>query len=81
MCIPFGCKYQISDNQKDTRIKKIDSLQQAGYEIIDLHAHLKGGLTMDQESLSETEKELSESGFDAFAVKTDVSREEDCKNL
>jgi len=48
ICILFGCKYQTSDNQKDTRIKKIDSLQQAGYEIIDLHAHLKGGLTMDQ---------------------------------
>nr|MQY78532.1 SDR family oxidoreductase [Bacteroidota bacterium] len=36
---------------------------------------------LNQESLSETEKELSESGFDAFAIKTDVSREEDCKNL
>ncbi len=36
---------------------------------------------LNQESLSETEKELSKSGFDAFAVKTDVSREEDCKNL
>ena len=51
MCILFilfGCKTQTPDNQKDTRIKKIDSLQQAGYEIIDLHAHLKGGLTMDQ---------------------------------
>ena len=48
MCILFGCKNQTPDNQKDTRIKKIDSLQQAGYEIIDLHAHLKGGLTMDQ---------------------------------
>ena len=32
----------------DPRIATIDSLIQAGYEIWDLHSHLKGGLTMDQ---------------------------------
>ena len=29
-------------------IKKIDSLKQAGYDMVDYHAHLKGGLTMEQ---------------------------------
>ncbi|UCG27935.1 MAG: hypothetical protein JSV24_00850 [Bacteroidales bacterium] len=33
---------------EDPGIHKIDSLEKAGYEIIDLHAHLKGGLTMEQ---------------------------------
>ncbi len=42
----FACHHQsISD---DPRIKAIDSLRQAGFEVIDLHAHLKGGLTMEQ---------------------------------
>ncbi len=44
----YGCNNPVSETQKDTRIKKIDSLKQAGFEIIDLHAHLKGGLTMEQ---------------------------------
>ena len=43
-----GCNNPVSETQKDARILKIDSLKQAGYEIIDLHAHLKGGLTMEQ---------------------------------
>ena len=43
-----GCNNPVSETQKDARIQKIDSLKQAGYEIIDLHAHLKGGLTMEQ---------------------------------
>lgn len=42
----FACHHQsISD---DPRIKAIDSLRQAGFEVTDLHAHLKGGLTMEQ---------------------------------
>jgi len=43
-----GCNSPEPKNQGDTRISKIDSLTKAGYEIIDLHAHLKGGLTMEQ---------------------------------
>lgn len=42
----FACHHQsVSD---DPRIKAIDSLRQAGFEVTDLHAHLKGGLTMEQ---------------------------------
>ena len=59
ICIPLiisGCNSQTSSDQDqeestevlDPRIATIDSLKQAGYEIWDLHAHLKGGLTMDQ---------------------------------
>lgn len=50
----IGCNNQSSNDQQvsyeelDPRIATIDSLIQAGYEILDLHAHLKGGLTMDQ---------------------------------
>jgi len=44
----YGCNNPAPKNQGDTRILKIDSLTKAGYEIIDLHAHLKGGLTMEQ---------------------------------
>lgn len=43
-----GCNNPAPKNPGDTRILKIDSLTKAGYEIIDLHAHLKGGLTMEQ---------------------------------
>ncbi len=32
----------------DPRIKKISDLKKAGYEIVDYHAHLKGGLTMEE---------------------------------
>jgi len=48
LILVYGCNNPVSETQKDSRIKKIDSLKQAGYEIIDLHAHLKGGLTMEQ---------------------------------
>ena len=48
LTLTYGCNNPVSEIQKDARIKKIDSLKQAGYEIIDLHAHLKGGLTMEQ---------------------------------
>ena len=34
----------ISNEVSDPRITTIDSLKQAGYEILDLHAHLKGAL-------------------------------------
>ena len=44
----IGCKNQSVDDRLDPRIVKIDSLEKAGFEIIDLHAHLKGGLTMEQ---------------------------------
>lgn len=43
-----GCNSPVPKNLGDTRILKIDSLTKSGYEIIDLHAHLKGGLTMEQ---------------------------------
>ena len=43
-----GCNNPVHKNTGDKRILKIDSLTKAGYEIIDLHAHLKGGLTMEQ---------------------------------
>ncbi|MCK4700401.1 MAG: hypothetical protein KAT38_08700, partial [Bacteroidales bacterium] len=43
-----GCNSPVQKNTGDTKILKIDSLTKAGYEIIDLHAHLKGGLTMEQ---------------------------------
>lgn len=43
-----GCIGQTSGDPEDPGILKIDSLQKAGYEILDLHAHLKGGLTMEQ---------------------------------
>jgi hypothetical protein len=33
---------------EDILIQRIDSLNKAGFEITDYHAHLKGGLTMDQ---------------------------------
>ena len=47
-----GCT---SDSQKNTQqasdnpmIKKIAELKAAGYDIVDYHGHLKGGLTMEQ---------------------------------
>ena len=43
---------QVSDQDSqittDPMIQKIASLTAAGYEIVDYHAHLKGGLTMEQ---------------------------------
>ncbi|MBE9510890.1 MAG: hypothetical protein IMY71_08445 [Bacteroidetes bacterium] len=48
LVLVYGFNNPVSETQKDTRIKKIDFLTKAGYEIIDLHAHLKGGLTMEQ---------------------------------
>jgi len=35
-------------NPEELLIERIDSLKKSGYEIIDFHAHLKGGLTMEQ---------------------------------
>ena len=44
--VSYACHH--SSVSSDSRIKAIDSLRQAGFEITDLHAHLKGGLTMEQ---------------------------------
>ncbi|MBT8394363.1 MAG: hypothetical protein KJN66_05870 [Bacteroidia bacterium] len=52
----FGCKTKsekekLNENQ-DTNtsevIKKITELKETGYDIVDYHAHLKGGLTMEE---------------------------------
>jgi len=50
--IAVGCT---SDSQRNTQqasdnpmIKKIAELKAAGYDIVDYHGHLKGGLTMEQ---------------------------------
>ncbi len=56
VCFIVGCK---SKDDKDSQIeipvtnqskiiKKIVELKASGYEIIDYHAHLKGGLTMEE---------------------------------
>lgn len=42
----FACHHRAVTS--DPRIQAIDSLRQEGFEITDLHAHLKGGLTMEQ---------------------------------
>lgn len=42
----FSCQSPV--NKTDPRIQKIKTLQETGYDITDLHAHLKGGLTMNQ---------------------------------
>lgn len=42
----FACHHRAVTS--DPRIRAIDSLRQAGFEVTDLHAHLKGGLTMEQ---------------------------------
>ena len=38
----------ISIKQEEVLIRKIDSLNKAGFNITDYHAHLKGGLTIEQ---------------------------------
>jgi histidinol phosphatase-like PHP family hydrolase len=40
------CRYHAESS--DPRIRAIDSLKKEGFAMIDLHAHLKGGLTMEQ---------------------------------
>jgi hypothetical protein len=35
-------------SKEDVLIQRIDSLNKAGFELTDYHAHLKGGLTIDQ---------------------------------
>jgi hypothetical protein len=39
---------KINTSPEDILIQRIDSLNKAGFEITDYHAHLKGGLTMEQ---------------------------------
>ncbi|MBN2347614.1 MAG: hypothetical protein JXJ22_02185 [Bacteroidales bacterium] len=43
----ISCKPGIKQENSEYLIQKIDSLKKAGYEIIDYHAHLKGGLTIE----------------------------------
>ncbi len=50
-----SCFNAPSEKKSDPRIAKIDSLKNAGFDIIDLHAHLKGGLTI-QDVLEHSEK-------------------------
>ncbi len=59
--IAFGCKSN-KESDKDYAeisqnivIKKISELKESGYDIVDYHAHLKGGLTM-KELLVHSEK-------------------------
>ncbi len=48
LLISFTACTQSNNKQgKDPRLAKIDSLKHAGFDIIDLHAHLKGGLTIE----------------------------------
>lgn len=50
----FGCnskaekKTVVTQTPDSPTIKKIAELKKAGFEIIDFHAHLKGGLTMEE---------------------------------
>ncbi len=52
----FGCnskpekaiKEQKQETSQSPMIKKIAELKKAGYEIVDYHGHLKGGLTMEE---------------------------------
>ena len=52
----FGCNFKteksVSKEKQETskisKIEKIAELKAAGYEIVDYHAHLKGGLTMEE---------------------------------
>jgi hypothetical protein len=50
LIITVSCNNEIDQKINHNRmlIRRIDSLNRAGYEITDYHAHLKGGLTMDQ---------------------------------
>ena len=55
-CLIFGCNPKTKksateeeqENPQSSIIKKIAELKAAGYEIVDYHAHLKGGLTMEE---------------------------------
>lgn len=49
-CQPTSKKIEktTDKNPKGEILKKIDSLKNLGYEIVDYHAHLKGGLTMEE---------------------------------
>jgi len=49
-CIFFciGCQPKTMRTHEEYLVQKIDSLNKAGFTIIDHHAHLKGGLTMDE---------------------------------
>lgn len=42
-----ACTQNNNKQGKDPRLVKIDSLKNVGFDIIDLHAHLKGGLTIE----------------------------------
>lgn len=52
----FGCNYKTDkaakaekqETSQSPAIQKIAALKAAGYEIVDYHAHLKGGLTMEE---------------------------------
>jgi len=48
LLVCISCKPKPELSHEEQMIKKIAALEQAGYDIIDHHAHLKGGLTMDQ---------------------------------
>ena len=50
-CSPKTKKHTTEEKQltqEEIMIKKIADLKAAGYEIVDYHAHLKGGLTMEE---------------------------------
>ena len=55
-CLVLGCKPKTEKVTNDVKqetvenpsIKKIAELKAAGYEIVDYHGHLKGGLTMEE---------------------------------
>ena len=46
--ISAGCQPKSELSHEEQMINRIAVLEEAGYDIIDHHAHLKGGLTMDQ---------------------------------
>lgn len=56
ICLVIGCKpnakkvetEQKQETPQSSIIKKIAELKAAGYDIVDYHAHLKGGLTMEE---------------------------------
>ena len=56
ICLVFACNPKTEKKATDEKpetpenpiVKKIAELKQAGYEIVDYHGHLKGGLTMEE---------------------------------
>jgi hypothetical protein len=49
LILTFSCSSpEKKTSPEDILIQRIDSLNKAGFEITDYHAHLKGGLTMEQ---------------------------------